>query len=271
MHSLSRILIHLTVLLALSCGPAENNTPAAQQTDSVKSASNTQKPAPLRTGEKLAYKDYTFDIYRSTIPSENLRMYWKNDTGEKLTSLTSLKKYIESKNQELVFATNAGMYTTDNSPKGLYIENGKELVPIDLNIKMTNANFYIQPNGVFFLTESDAKIVTSTEFAQYKGQAIYATQSGPMLVIHGAINSNFTKGSQNVYIRSGVGLTGDGNIVFAISNEAVNFYDFASLFKEKLQCNNALYLDGAISKMYLPEIGRNELGGSFGGMIGVVR
>jgi uncharacterized protein YigE (DUF2233 family) len=34
-------------------------------------------------------------------------------------------------------------------------------------------------------------------------------------------------------------------------------------------CDNALFLYGAISRMYLPEIGRNDLDGNFGAMIGI--
>jgi uncharacterized protein YigE (DUF2233 family) len=92
-----------------------------------------------------------------------------------------------------------------------------------------------------------------------------------MMVINGVINDKFVNGSKNLNIRSGVGISNDGNVVFAISNEEVNFYDFAAFFKDKLGCDNVLYLDGAISKMYLPEIGRDELGGSFGVMTGVTR
>lgn len=232
----------------------------------VESRANTSS-----RGARISFLDHTFDIYTIAVPDENLRFFWKDDTGKKLKDFASLKKYVESKDLDLIFATNAGMYTIDNSPKGLHVENGKELVPIDLKTKQSNANFYMQPNGVFLLTKSGAKVVASQEFAPFRDSAVYATQSGPMLVINGAINSKFMQGSQNVYIRNGVGISRDGKVVFAISNELVNFYDFASLHKDKLNCDNALYLDGAISKMYLPEIGRYDLGGNFGGMIGVVR
>jgi uncharacterized protein YigE (DUF2233 family) len=33
-------------------------------------------------------------------------------------------------------------------------------------------------------------------------------------------------------------------VVFAISEKAVNFYDFAMMFKQEFGCQNALYLDG---------------------------
>lgn len=167
-------------------------------------------------------------------------------------------------------ATNAGMYTPENVPCGLYIENGRQVKSITLATNGTG-NFFMQPNGVFLLTKSDAKVVSSQEFSDYNRQAIYATQSGPMLVHKGVVNNNFTDGSANINIRSGVGVNGQGRVVFAISQELVNFYDFASLFKDDLKCDNALFLDGAISRMYLPQLHINDTGGNFGAMIGVVK
>ena len=55
-----------------------------------------------------------------------------------------------------------------------------------------------------------------------------------------------------------------GKIIFAISNQSVNFYTFAALFNERLNCPNALFLDGAISKMYAPAIHRLDLDGNLG-------
>ncbi|MEO1653305.1 MAG: phosphodiester glycosidase family protein, partial [Bacteroidota bacterium] len=81
----------------------------------------------------------------------------------------------------------------------------------------------------------------------------------------------FTPGSHNKYIRSGVGVISPNQIVFIISRQPVNFYDFARIFRDYFKCKNALYLDGAISKMFLPEIGRFDLGGEFGPMIGIIK
>ena len=39
---------------------------------------------------------------------------------------------LEDKQQKLLFATNAGMYTPTNDPQGLFIANGEEEFPIDL-------------------------------------------------------------------------------------------------------------------------------------------
>jgi uncharacterized protein YigE (DUF2233 family) len=222
--------------------------------------------------QRIKYANKSFDIYTADPTKDDIRIYWKNDKGEKLISLDNLKKHAERNGKKLVFATNAGIYLEDNSPQGLYIENGKELRPLDSKKKISNANFYMQPNGVFLLTKTGAKVVVTDDYKNYKGQATYATQSGPMLVINGKINSTFKKGSaNNGYIRSGVGINDKGQVVFAISNVPSNFYDFATLFRDVLQCKNALYLDGAICRSYIPTLNRPQLGGNFGAMIGITK
>ena len=81
------------------------------------------------------------------------------------------------------------------------------------------------------------------------------------------MHPRFNKGSANVHIRNGVGILPDGNILFAMSKEKVNFYDFASYFRQK-GCKNALYLDGFVSRTYLPSKGWRQFEGNFGVIIG---
>ena len=99
----------------------------------------------------------------------------------------------------------------------------------------------------------------------------YANQSGPMLVINKRIHPVFRSRSDSLYIRNGVGIDDRGRVVFAISNEPVNFYTFARFFKQKMRCHNALYLDGNISRMYLPKKGRRSLDGNFAVIFAVTR
>ncbi len=53
----------------------------------------------------------------------------------------------------------------------------------------------------------------------------WATQSGPLLVHGGDIHPDFNANSTNKKIRSGVGVTKDGLVIFAISITPVTFYD----------------------------------------------
>lgn len=233
-----------------------------------------QKPiadrAIKQNGFTVTHAGKTFDIYIADYKDNNIHLCWKDDKGKKLISLNNLRSHIENKGKKLLFATNAGIYLEDNSPQGLYVENRKQLRPLDKKKKVSNANFYMQPNGVFLLTANEAKIVVTDRYPAYSKQTLYATQSGPMLVINGKVNSTFRKGSSNNgYIRSGVGINAQGQVVFAISNSGCNFYDFASLFRNVLKCPNALYMDGAICRSYIPSLKRNQLGGNFGAMIAV--
>jgi uncharacterized protein YigE (DUF2233 family) len=98
-------------------------------------------------------------------------------------------------------------------------------------------------------------------------------QSGPILVTNGNVHPRFIPGYHSKHIRNGVGVDREGRVVFAISNEPVNFHDFGTLFKDALDCPNALYLDGSISEMYAP--GLNRYGGwpwrQFTTMIGITK
>jgi uncharacterized protein YigE (DUF2233 family) len=50
----------------------------------------------------------------------------------------------------------------------------------------------------------------------------------------------------------------------------VNFHGFARLFRDGLGTPNALYLDGVVSRLYAPEIQRDEPGLDLGPIVAVV-
>ncbi|MFP3833054.1 phosphodiester glycosidase family protein [Chryseobacterium sp. SIMBA_028] len=207
-----------------------------------------------------------FVIYQVNPKKQNLKFYWKNDKNEILKSIDHLKDEVESKNEKLVFAMNGGMFEPDQSPKGLYIENFKILKSIDTLQGL--GNFYLQPNGILYITKNNQPGITETKkYTPHKGIK-YATQSGPMLLIDGKINPIFQKESKNLNIRNGVGILENGEIIFAMSKKEVNFYSLAELFKE-MGCKNALYLDGYVSRTYLPEKNWIQKDGNFGVMIGI--
>ena len=160
---------------------------------------------------------------------------------------------------------NGGMYKTDNSPLGLFIAETK--VVATLNTGSGNGNFYLKPNGVFYITTGNRAAICKTENFKADSKIKYATQSGPMLVINGQIHPAFKKGSTNLNIRNGVGLLPNGQLLFAMSKAEINFYDFADYFK-KAGCKNALYLDGFVSRTYLPGKNWIQTDGNFGVIIG---
>lgn len=204
--------------------------------------------------------------YTVNTKTQNLQLFWKNENGETLKSIENLINYVDRKNLTLTFAMNGGMYNKDLSPQGLFIQNKKTFAVLDT--AEGNGNFYLKPNGVFYLTTDNIPVVCTTKDFKNNKKIKYATQSGPMLVIDGKILAEFKEGSTNTNIRNGVGILPDNKVIFAMSKTEINFYDFAKYF-QNLGCKNALYLDGFVSRTYLPEKSWIQTDGNFGVMIGV--
>ncbi len=147
----------------------------------------------------------------------------------------------------VAFAMNGGMYLPDLSPQGLYIEDGVTQVPLDSG--SGDGNFHLKPNGVFLVMAGGRAAVVETSAFVADPAIAYATQSGPMLVIDGAIHPAFAENGESRYVRNGVGVRADGRVVFAISRGTVSLGRFARLFRDALSCPDALYLDGFVSAL----------------------
>ena len=199
---------------------------------------------------------------------DDIRMFWKNDSGRVIGDLVSLDQEVKKQGSELIFAMNGGMYLKDQSPQGLYVEQGKQLHRAN-HVQKAYGNFYLQPNGVFYLADSTAGVI-ATRYMDTVRNVQYATQSGPMLLIDGEYHTAFRMGSKNRLVRNGVGILPDGNVLFAMSKGLTNFHDMATFFKEH-GCRNALYLDGNVSRVFWPDKGWTFQRGHFGVMIGVIR
>jgi uncharacterized protein YigE (DUF2233 family) len=172
---------------------------------------------------------------------------------DKKNSLHSFYE-IDSARKDLVLIVNGGMFMEDLRPQGLYVSYGKTYRKVN-GVKEGYGNFYMQPNGIFLLDKRNKpQVVTTVKYLEEKINAVLATQSGPMLVVDSVFNSHFTRGSSNLNIRNGVGINKKGNVVLVTSEDLVNFYEFAELYRDRLACNNALYLDGAVSQYYAPSI-----------------
>jgi uncharacterized protein YigE (DUF2233 family) len=173
-----------------------------------------------------------YDFHTVNPAISNLSFHWKNNAGEHYGSIRNLQDDFSKSGRKLTFAMNGGMYKTDRSPLGLYIEEGKVKSRIN-RVQNAYGNFYMQPNGVFILdSNKTARVIKSSLYKNSDGIA-YATQSGPMLLIEGKVHPAFRKGSKNLNIRNGVGILPNGSVLFAISKVEVNFYDFAQFLKKK--------------------------------------
>ena len=219
--------------------------------------------------EKNIEEEYPEILYYEVNPQEGRLHFYSNDElGNYFENHKNLKEWLDHKNKKLIFGMNGGMYLKDLSPQGLYIENGITKKNIN-RTKKGYGNFYLQPNGIFYITTENNAAVLRTEDYQNVKNVKYATQSGPMLLIEGKIHPKFRTHSENIHIRNGVGVLPNGNILFAMSKEKVNFYRLASFFKDN-KCRNALYLDGFVSRTYLPSKNWTQEDGLYGIIIGEV-
>jgi len=209
--------------------------------------------------------------------ADDLRMFWGNGEGAPYNTFEALGEAVSAGGKTLTFAINGGMYGDDFSPTGLFVEDGKEFSPVNTRTVTGEPqdipNFYKEPNGVFFLSGKAGGVMTTDAWIASPPKATFATQSGPMLVIDGKIHPAFIEKSTDRKDRDGVGVDASGKVHFVITEDRVNFYDFARFFRDGLGCDNALFLDGGSAPgIYSPELGRDDAPGhgGYGPIIGVV-
>ena len=77
-------------------------------------------------------------------------------------------------------------------------------------------------------------------------------------MIDGRLHPRFDRHRTSLKARNGVGVRADGKAVFAISHGEVSFDAFARLFRDGLNCPNALFLDGrSAPRLYAPSLNRH--------------
>lgn len=222
--------------------------------------------------QKLQVKNSEYTACAFDPGQNNIQLHLKSAEGDVYGDFNPLADTLAREKQTLIFAMNGGMYHRNREPVGLYIEGGNQTQ--SLSTKPGEGNFHMLPNGVFWTAvdgeNRQAFVGTAQSYQEASHENIMsATQSGPMLVIDGALHPRFIKDSDSRKIRNGVGMTDGGQVVFVISDMPVNFYDFAVLFRDTLGAQNALYLDGTISRLYAKDIRRNDGGLPMGPIISV--
>jgi uncharacterized protein YigE (DUF2233 family) len=200
------------------------------------------------------FADVDYVVCTVDLRRHQVRLFWKGPDDEALGSFDRLRR--TSDGSQVIFAMNAGMFHEDGSPVGLYVENGRELKKA--NTASGPGNFHLKPNGIFFVAGRTAGVLETSRYLRQRPRSDFATQSGPMLVIDGRIHPKISENGTSRKIRNGVGVRDRHIAVFAISDEPVTFGEFARLFRDELDCANALFLDGSISSLYAPALGRSD-------------
>jgi len=173
---------------------------------------------------------------------DNLRLFLRDDSGAILGQFRDIERALEDGTEEMRLLTGG-----------------------------SKGNFGLLPNGVLCLNDGAVQVYETLDFQKNAPTCRDATQSGPMLVIDGALHPRFLPDSTSRFLRNGVGTTDDGQTAyFVISNEAVTFHEFGRFFRDVLQTPNALYFDGKISRLHAPQLDRSDGGFWMGPIIGVV-
>lgn len=218
--------------------------------------------------EQVSFDGAPFTACRVDLARTETRLFLRDGEGAIYGSFGRIEAALPP-GRRLGVAMNAGMFHEDRSPVGHYVENGVE----ERGVITSDGpgNFGLLPNGVLCLMEDRAQIVESRAYAAAPPDCRHATQSGPMLVIDGALHPRFLRDGASRNIRNGVGVDASGRILhLVISDAPVNFHHFARFFRDHLGLDWALYFDGRVSRLYAPELGRADIGLPLGPIIGTV-
>jgi uncharacterized protein YigE (DUF2233 family) len=231
-------------------------------------ALNLATPARAVACREVAHDGNAYMVCEVDATQENLRLFRADETGAVYGHFSVLQFRLKEEGQQLVFAMNAGMYHGDRSPVGHYVEDGREEMRV-LSAP-SPGNFGLLPNGIFCIGAGWARVIETRDFLADRPACRYATQSGPMLVIEGALHPRFLPDSTSRYLRNGVGTSADGTrALFAISQNTVTFHEFGRFFRDVLKVPNALFLDGNISRLFAPQVNRADLGRRMGPIVAV--
>lgn len=225
-------------------------------------------PAGAASCSTASFESVAFTLCEARA-GDDIRLFLGDDEGETLGSFARIEAVLATRGEALAFAMNAGMYHPDRSPVGHYVEDGEEITPVVTGA--SEGNFGLLPNGVFCIRDQRADVIETRRFLRKAPACRHATQSGPMLVIDGDLHPRFLAHSTTAFIRNGVGTSNDGRKVwFVIADDGVNFHGFGRFFRDVLGADQALYLDGNRSRLYAPDLSRNDLGLPMGPIVGVV-
>jgi len=210
--------------------------------------------------EHMEFEGALYHLYRvNKADYSRLELHWLGKDSQPLRDFVGLHRHLTEQGKEIAFAINAGIYEKGPKPCGLTIADGKELVP--LNHRDDEGNFYLKPNGVFFLDDNfGAGVMEAGEYGRSALTPMLACQSGPLLLRKGVMHPAFKADSPNRRLRNAVGVrASDGQIIFVMSDRddrvkgRVTFHQLSRFFLH-LGCQDALFLDGDISDMLVAPV-----------------
>ncbi len=163
----------------------------------------------------------------------NLNLAFAKDYGK-----LALSAYKLGQNTRSLITINGGFFSPNFDPLGLRVQKGRQ------RSSVKNTSWW----GIFYVKNNKAHIINQRRYHQSLN-ADFAIQAGPRLLVNGHI----PKLKDGLAERSGLGITKNGNIIIAITENAnITTIQFATLLHTAenqggLACHNALNLDGGNS------------------------
>lgn len=251
---MSRLLAILSLMVLAAC--------------TIRSEGEAQEVRPSIC-EPIMFEDSPFTLCIAEPGKHAIGMDLSPDDSEQpYRSLDALSRDLGEDGDELAFAMNGGMFDADGMPIGYYVEEGLRFTVLNQN--EGPGNFHLLPNGVFFgyTAEGPWRVWETERFArEIEERPYFATQSGPMLVMSGQLHPAFSFDGTSRKTRNAVGVDAAGRAHFVISEAPVSFGKMARLYRDVLNVNNALFLDGTVSQIWDPAKGRMDNGAPIGPII----
>ena len=201
--------------------------------------------------EAMIFEDTPLTHCLADPAAHTIRTALAGPDGQVLASVGALAAARGEDAARVAFAVNGGMYDNEGRPIGYYVENGERLQRLNRN--PGPGNFHLLPNGVFFGSDEEWAVLTSDEFAEtIEERPSFATQSGPMLLIDGEMHPELSDNGPSRKIRNAVGVDGRGRAHFVISEVPLSMGRLARFYRDVLDVENALFLDGTVSQLWDP-------------------
>ena len=196
----------------------------------------------------VIYSGHTYAVAELDLRNASLVAGFVHDFADD----TEIYSTLRSQGIDPFLITNGGIYAVDRKPLGLLINNGRVLHSLNLH-KGGGGNFSWK-SSVFSVKHGGNAAILDAGHWHDSGDVEVAVQSGPLLVAHSIVNSDFSPKSQFFATRTAVGIKDDDprRIVFVVSADAVTLHELATFLATRLHCESALHLDGNISVIFEP-------------------
>jgi len=252
-------ILALTIAIA-ACrpGPPER-AEAAAPADTAPAAELPPAPAPpsgTDSGhvQEVAFRGAWYYVVPVDLDRARIQIHWRDANGRPYRRASVLADSLSAAGERVIAVVNSGIYTPQDAPKGLHVERGRAIIPLNTTDSTSGNFFRPRPNGVFaVMNDGTARIVRRGGAAALLPRMREATQSGPRLLEDGRQVAQF---ADTPLRRTAICVAAPRRVFIAVSRDPVSLNDLAALFRDRLGCTDALFLDGgAVQALVAPAEG----------------